>query len=251
MEYKFDDLTIDDIEVRIATVKEKGITLLLYKDARCDMRILDKCIGAGSWQRDHKELKGNIYCGISIWDTEKAMWITKWDCGSESFTEKEKGEASDSFKRAGFNWGIGRELYTKIFIWIPSTSCNIYDTKKKDKYDKPIYSCNDHFEVKSIEIKDKKIVGLEITLKNQVVFSMKGKVPQPIKTKREEQIIEEINIDAKIDFGKYTGKTWVELYSVDKLYFDWLINNAKTTEGAETYKKIRQAIEDSFIKLED
>lgn len=113
MSYKFRDLTADDIECRIAQVKANGLSLLLYKDARCDMKILDETVGAENWERDHKELKGNIYCGISIYDENKEIWITKWDCGSESYTEKEKGEASDSFKRAGFNWGIGRELYTR------------------------------------------------------------------------------------------------------------------------------------------
>lgn len=249
MESKFDDLTIDDIEVRIATVKEKGVTLLLYKDARCDMRILDKNVGAGEWQRDHKELKGNIYCGISIWSEKKGIWVTKWDCGSESFTEKEKGEASDSFKRAGFNWGIGRELYTSPFIWIPSNLCNI----EKDKNSKTV--CYDRFEVKSIEIKDKKIVGLEITLNNKVVFSTKEKIKNTIENKKENKQEnkqnDEIDIEDKIDFGKHTGKTWVELYSVDKLYFDWLINNAKTVEGAERYKKIRETIENMFLKVEE
>lgn len=113
MNYKFRDLTADEIECRIAQIKANSLSLLLYKDARCDMKILDETVGAENWERDHKELKGNIYCGISIYDENKNIWVTKWDCGAESYTEKEKGEASDSFKRAGFNWGIGRELYTR------------------------------------------------------------------------------------------------------------------------------------------
>lgn len=100
MELKFRDLTKDEIDVRIATCNEKGVSLLLYKDARVDQNILDETVGAMDWQRDHKELKGNIYCGISIWDKDKQQWITKWDCGKESFSEAEKGESSDSFKRA-------------------------------------------------------------------------------------------------------------------------------------------------------
>ena len=246
MEYKFDDLTADDIEVRIATVKSNGLSLLLYKDARCDMRILDKCVSPENWQRDHKELKGNIYCGISIYDKEKGIWVTKWDCGSESYTEKEKGEASDSFKRAAFNWGIGRELYTSPFIWIDAKNCNIEGNK-----------CYDRFKVKSIEIKDKKIVNLEISLKNKVVFSTKQKTTNTVESKKANEDkpvkkeIEEINIESKIGFGKHTDKTWIELYSQDKAYFDWLINNAKTEEGKETYKNILKTIEDMFMKVED
>lgn len=115
-------LRADEIDVRIGTEKkENGVataaSFLLYKDARCDMRILDELFTPFGWQREHKELKGTIYCGVSVRD-ENGEWITKWDAGAESNVEKEKGEASDSFKRACFNWGIGVELYTAPFIWI-------------------------------------------------------------------------------------------------------------------------------------
>ena len=155
MESMFRDLKANEIDVRIASVNEKGVTLLLYKDARVDQNILDETVGQMNWQRDHKELKGNIYCGISIFDTTSKQWITKWDCGKESFTESEKGEASDSFKRAGFNWGIGRELYTSPFIWIPADKCNIKENKGKK-------ACYDKFVVEAIEIKNKEITGLAI-----------------------------------------------------------------------------------------
>lgn len=164
---KFRDLNVDEIECRIAQVKSNGVMLLLYKDARCDMKILDETVGQENWQRDHKEYKGNLFCGIGIWDKTNSQWVWKWDCGAESFSDKEKGEASDSFKRAGFNWGIGRELYTAPFVWIPAELCNIKDGK-----------CYDRFNIKSIEIKDKKITDLEISLKNKVVFSTKERLTQ-------------------------------------------------------------------------
>ncbi len=162
MNYKFRDLREDEIECRIATVKANGVSLLLYKDARVDQNILDETVGPENWERDHKELKGNIYCGISIWDEEKKMFITKWDAGKESYSESEKGEASDSFKRAGFNWGIGRELYTSPFIWIPSKNCEIKDTGKTDNYGKKIYTCSDKFDVEHIKIEEKNITELKI-----------------------------------------------------------------------------------------
>lgn len=155
MENMFRDLKSEEIDVRIAQVKQNGVSLLLYKDARVDQDILDETVGPMNWQRDHKELKGNIYCGISIFDTTTKQWITKWDCGKESFSEAEKGEASDSFKRAGFNWGIGRELYTAPFIWIPAEKCEIKENKGK-------YACYDKFFVSKIQIIDKKITGLAI-----------------------------------------------------------------------------------------
>lgn len=119
---KIRPLRADEIDVRIGQEKKENnvgvaASFLLYKDARCDMRILDELFTPFGWQREHKELKGTIYCGVSVRD-ENGEWVAKWDAGSESNVEKEKGEASDSFKRACFNWGIGIELYTAPFIWV-------------------------------------------------------------------------------------------------------------------------------------
>lgn len=153
----FRDLRADEIECRVSTISEKGLSLLLYKDARCDMNILDETVGPMNWQRDHKELKGNMYAGIGIWNKDIGQWIWKWDCGAESFTEKEKGEASDSFKRAGFNVGIGRELYTAPFVYVKADKCKIDFNNKTNKY----YT-NDRFEVTYVEIENKKIKALVI-----------------------------------------------------------------------------------------
>lgn len=115
-------LYASEIECRVAQCGKRGdgawCSILLYKDARVDMRILDEVYGPMNWQRRHELIGDRLYCTISIYDSEKKEWIEKQDVGTESFTEKEKGQASDSFKRAGFNVGIGRELYTapKIFI---------------------------------------------------------------------------------------------------------------------------------------
>lgn len=111
-------LRADEIEVRVGTVGERGVSMLLYKNARTDMQILDETYGAMRWQCKYKEVKGNLFCAIGILSTDDE-WVWKEDCGTESNTEKEKGEASDAFKRAGFRWGIGRELYTAPFIWLP------------------------------------------------------------------------------------------------------------------------------------
>lgn len=149
MDYMFRDLTADEVECRIGMLKQNGLTLLLYKDARCDMNILDETIGAKNWKKSYT--RENANCIVSIWDDEKKEWISKEDTGTESNTEKEKGIASDSFKRACVNWGIGRELYTSPFIWIPSAKCNIKDGK-----------CYDKFEVTHLVIENKKIVELKI-----------------------------------------------------------------------------------------
>ena len=150
---KFRDLRADEIECRVQSVKENGLVLLLYKDARVDMNILDETVGSSNWQREHYECKGNLFCrvGIAISRQNSGEWVWKSDCGTESNTEAQKGEASDSFKRACFNWGIGRELYTAPFTWIPADKCNIKSGK-----------CYDKFIVEKIIIENKQIKALAI-----------------------------------------------------------------------------------------
>lgn len=175
MELKFRPLKADEIDIRVGNVdkNKKWITLLLYKDARCDMDILDETVGPHKWQRDHKELKGNIYCGVSIWNDEIKQWCTKYDAGKESNTESEKGEASDSFKRACVNWGIGRELYSapKIFL---------YGDSEKLK--------SNNYSVKEIEYDEAKNISKLIIIdkENKVVFEYpKNKKVTEVTTKNE------------------------------------------------------------------
>lgn len=155
---KFRDLTANDIEIRVQSVKQNGVILLLYKNARVDMNILDETVGLSNWQREHYECKGNLFCRVGI-RTGGDDWVYKSDCGTESNTEAQKGEASDSFKRACFNWGIGRELYTSPFIWIPDDKCKI---EESTKYNKRVYVCEDDFAVEKIKIENKCIVALAI-----------------------------------------------------------------------------------------
>lgn len=159
---KFRDLTKDEIECRVQSVKEKELVLLLYKDARVDMNVLDETVGAENWQREHYECKGNLFCRVGIDVTGNDNWVWKSDCGVESNTEAQKGEASDSFKRACFNWGIGRELYTSPVVKIPADKCKIVDSGAKDRYGKPVYKCYDKFSVEKIRIENKRITALAI-----------------------------------------------------------------------------------------
>lgn len=166
MDLKFRTLKANEIDCRIATINDRGLTLLLYKDARVDQNILDETVGAMNWQRHHT--RDNANCIVAIWDDEKKQWIEKEDTGTESFTEKEKGLASDSFKRACFNWGIGRELYSAPFIWISSD----YATIKQGNNGK--MQCYDKFIVEQIAYDDdRNITALVIVNANT-----KGKVYQ-------------------------------------------------------------------------
>lgn len=163
MDIKFELLKAEEIDCRVGTVKPPkgenpgGISLLLYKDARCDMIRLDKAVGPMNWQRTHA--RDNANCTVSIWDDEKKAWVGKEDTGIASRTDAEKGLASDSFKRACVNWGIGRELYTAPFIWISGNP----DKLKWERYS-----------VKQIGYdEDRNINALVITDKyNKVVFKM-------------------------------------------------------------------------------
>lgn len=126
-----------EIEVKVKQVRENGCALLLYKTARTDMDLLDETAGPFNWTCEYREIKGNLYCGIGIkGETGETVW--KWDCGIESRSDGEgnekKGEASDAFKRAGFRWGIGRELYSAPFIWVPADKVNIQNKRTYDHF---------------------------------------------------------------------------------------------------------------------
>ena len=170
MKLEFPKLTAEQIECRVGTISEKGLTLLLYKTARTDQDMLDSVVGPMGWQRDHKEIDGTVYCGVGVYDTDLKQWVWKWDAGSEGTIEKEKSSASSSFKRACTNFGIGRELYSTPFIFIKSGSYKAFTTGsgKLATYDK--------FSVARITYtNDGKIDGLAIKNEStqKVVFMQK------------------------------------------------------------------------------
>ena len=167
-------LKADEIECRVSRCSEKGVVLLLYKTARTDADLLDETVDPQNWQNDFKVVDGTLYGGIGIRVNETFArddgtieawndWVWKWDAGTESNTEAEKGRASDAFKRAGFKWGIGRELYSAPFTFIPAGKCNIKESNGR-------FQCFDSFEVTGIDYEDEKICFLEISVKGAVVF---------------------------------------------------------------------------------
>ncbi len=168
-------LKADEIECRVAVIKENGLSLLLYKDARVDQRILDETFGPFGWKRSHQSIEGNLYCTVEILDKETGEWVAKQDVGTMSYSEKEKGQASDSFKRACFNWGIGRELYTAPFIWIPAGKAEIM--YKEDQNKGKRFYCNDHFSVSSIRYNDDREISALVVVndRGQTVYELKEK----------------------------------------------------------------------------
>lgn len=157
-----------DIDCRAAQVVKRkdgtvGASILLYKDARVDQSILDETFGIFGWQRRHELIGDRLYCTVSVKNPETGEWVSKQDVGTESNTEKEKGQASDSFKRACFNFGIGRELYTAPRIWISLNDKEHYPNAAGKEAMSPYCS----FSVKSIEYDERRnICGLVIVDNN-------------------------------------------------------------------------------------
>jgi len=216
-------LNANEIECRVQSVKKTktgvGCILLLYKDARVDMKLLDETFGAKNWQRTHEVINGNLFCNIEIWDNEKKQWVRKQDVGTESYTEKEKGQASDSFKRAGFNWGIGRELYTAPFIWVDLKEGEYYD-----KDGKTYISPRVTFKVKYIDYNaDREIIALQIIdNKNTIRYEIgkSGPPQEPPKTidNAKAQVVYDLLDKTKADvpaFLKYYKVSKVEDMTVE------------------------------------
>ena len=176
MEVKFRTLRPDEIECRVKQITNDYLVILLYKNSRVDMDLLDETVGPMNWSRRH--CRDNANCVVSIYDADKHEWVSKEDTGTESNTEAEKGLASDSFKRACVNWGIGRELYSAPRIYVKSTDCNVGQGRNGKSV------CKDSFSVSRVNYNDaRKIDQLELinNRTGKVVFCFPAAPKQPDK----------------------------------------------------------------------
>ena len=240
-ELKFRNLTKDEIEVRVGA----GSTLLLYKTARVDANILDETVGCFNWTKRFYQVKNTMICEVAInvnYDdtTKEPLWVAKGDAGDESQTEAIKGEASDSFKRAGFAWGIGRSLYNAPKIKLP--------TEYKD---------NKFFDVEIIEYDSKsKISKLVITTNfgKDIVFQYPKNINYPQTTEKASkkdiltdatqgiadefgEIVKPISKDDLTFLNAYIGNLGGDDY---KSFFNWLKGKyqvAKITDLTEEQGK--------------
>lgn len=230
-------LKAEDIDLRIGQIDRNGkwLTLLLYKNARIDMQILDDVFGIFGWGRTHREVKGNLYCTVNLWDDENRQWIPKEDVGTESNTEAEKGEASDSFKRACVNVGIGRELYTAPFIFISGESVNI-----KDSNGKPV--CKDRFVVTEINYTDDRkirrlVIAKESYGKRDTVFEWEKTYLQRKESaedrKKREVLVEAVQC-ALDKYAKAKGKTYKEALASAQKQFGFETLGTVPVEMLET-----------------
>lgn len=240
---EFRKLRANEIDVRVGTVPKSGtgLSLLLYKDARVDMNILDETFGIFGWQRHHELIDGQLFCIVGIYDENKNMWVNKQDVGIESNTEEVKGRASDSFKRACTNWGIGRELYTAPFIWISNKQGKVDDLKRLDYRVSDIsYDQSGNIEGLTIEMK-----GAQTSYKWEMAWSNKGYVqskPDPKKTvdskndraKRDELEKRKTAVLGMFDFAKSKG---VDMQSIK----DYMVTFIGKTNSADlTMEEITQ-----------
>lgn len=163
----FRTLRADEIECRINQISEKRLTLLLYKTARTDATLLDETVGPARWENDFKLVDGVLYCGIGVDYNDNGNFVWKWDAGVESFTEAEKGRASDAFKRAGFKHGIGRALYTAPDITIFSNNPAVTIKKQEgNNGGKDKFVCYDNFEVAEIAYDDNEHISRLVIASN-------------------------------------------------------------------------------------
>lgn len=219
---KIRNLLPEEYECRVNTIKANGLSLLLYKNARTDMNILDEVFGQDNWCDDYKEVKGNLYCGISV--KTKDGWITKWDCGIESRGNdgnEKKGEASDAFKRAGTKWGIGRELYTSPkLIWINANQADIRQGNNGK------YNTYDTFSVVAVKVEKEKIVSLIIVndRSGDIVYRYTdGKKPKPVENKKPVQVNKDLG---------FTLTEWAESQDNDVISkFTSRVIDTKQSEG--------------------
>lgn len=234
-EKKIRNLNPEEIDCRVGAIMEQGISLLLYKDARVDQTILDEVFGIYGWQRRHNIIGNELYCILSIWDDEKQQWVEKEDVGIESDYQKAKGAASDSFKRACFNVGIGRELYSAPFIYIPLNKVRMDDKNGKK-------AVKDSFSVKSIETStDKIITALEImNQRGEIVYTyrLNRKQVEPV---REEEPQEPLSTEEIQLLYMELGRTGVPVQQILSRYGITAIQQM----DQKTYKKAISALKRS------
>ena len=187
---EFRTLKAEEIDCRVSQIDKSWCTLLLYKDARVDMNILDESVGSMNWQKRY--VRDNANCIVGIWDSEKSQWIEKEDTGTESFTEAEKGLASDSFKRACFNWGIGRELYTAPSIFILPRK-DMGSIRKPDEEPNEFFEKNGKYTTKTRFYVDYITYDQDRNIENLIIRDHKGNI-------RFEQLTQEAQKEKNDDF---------------------------------------------------
>lgn len=232
---KFRKLKANEIDCRVAQIEKTWCTLLLYKDARVDQDILDETVGIMNWKKDYELIDGQLFCTISIWDEDKKQWVGKQDVGIESFSQEEKGRASDAQKRSAFCFGIGRELYTAPSIFVLPRKDIKYKNGGREvdeffEYKEGKYTTKTRFEVELITYDD---LG---NIKDLIIRDQKGNERFTQVSKELEQELNKIIIKLKkmIERAEELDKD----FEREKLYEYF----GKQSDEQLTYKEKEEAI---------
>ncbi len=107
-----------DIEFRVGRVSAKNhkANVLAYITARGIMNRLDLVFGLEGWTDEYEVLQTGVKCRLSVKIGKD--WVTKEDVAPFTNIEALKGAFSDSLKRAGVKFGIGRYLYDLPEHWV-------------------------------------------------------------------------------------------------------------------------------------
>lgn len=217
-ELQFRKLRADEIQVRPTDTKYKGkCRLLLYQDARVPIDILNETVGQMNWQCDYKEVNGVVYCGIAI--NNDGEWIWKWDCGSESNIEAEKGQSSDAMKRAAVKWGIGRELYSTPKIDIKCPDSYYYNDKFCMSFSVNMIEWDGN-ELKALEVVDKfgnPVFGTY----TEEIFKQKQRNAEVLKefcTQKKNEGADTTQLKRFYDYYLPKADTWSGEFKVDLLW---------------------------------
>lgn len=224
-------LGVEDVEFKIGTVKGgSGFSLLAYKTARADTKRLNEVFGLGWKNRYYYDDKGLLACEISIHVDSIGEWVARSDIGMPSFAEEEKGNHSDAFKRAGFKWGIGIELYNFPFVWVQWSE--FYKNRKGNDVPKNFNSKD--VLIDEYEVKDGKPVKLRLTYRGNVIFELGKKQTPKNQNKNIPQNLSE----------------WTKQKGIDKKEF-YAFSNVKNAEDAANLYADKGALSDMLTKFKE
>jgi hypothetical protein len=166
---------------------------------------LDETVGSFHWRNSYASWQDKSQlCGLSIFDTERGEWVTKYDGAENTYYEPVKGGLSDAFKRSAIVWGIGRYLYELGGVWVEIEQRGKSYAIKQDQYGK----------LETDYMKAIKRIFPERTRQAGAVAPS----PSPVTPSESERVSEPANscdFDYKVISAKSSGKTSQLLELVD------------------------------------
>lgn len=211
---EFRTLKANEIEVRPGVTKYKGkAELLLYQNSRVAMQLLDEAFGM-DWASDYKVLNGVVYCGIAFFNKDTNSYLWRWDCGTPSEIEENKGAAADSFKRAAVKIGIGRELYTSPRIIVECPDRYYRNDKLTERFSVAHIEYDSKRRIKDLQIVDSR---------GNLVYNFRDFKVVPIEELPREEILKAVCSELKQqpEIDKESLKKFYYFYQTKAASFDY------------------------------